>query len=82
MDQLGAWHRSDELVTADDPGQAQGLTLYRAAVAAPREAVLEVGEVRDRAQVFLNRQPVGVLARDHHDPPCRCRPAPAARWTC
>src|SRR4029077_3735264 len=29
--------------------------------------VLSVGEVRDRAQVFLNRQPVGVLARDHHD---------------
>jgi beta-galactosidase len=29
--------------------------------------VLEVGEVRDRAQVFLNRQPVGVLAREQHD---------------
>ncbi|MGH3208016.1 MAG: glycoside hydrolase family 35 protein [Trebonia sp.] len=31
------------------------------------QPVLLVGEVRDRAQVFLNRQPVGVLARDHHD---------------
>jgi beta-galactosidase len=30
-------------------------------------AVLTLGEVRDRAQVFLNRQSVGVLARDHHD---------------
>jgi beta-galactosidase len=29
--------------------------------------VLTVGEVRDRAQVFLNRQAIGVLARDHHD---------------
>ncbi len=29
--------------------------------------MLEVGEVRDRAQVFLNRQPVGVLAREQHD---------------
>ena len=42
-------------------------------------AVLEVGEVRDRAQVFLNRQPVGVLARDHHD---RALPLPSgARGT-
>jgi beta-galactosidase len=30
-------------------------------------AVLTLGEVRDRAQVFLNRQGIGVLARDHHD---------------
>jgi beta-galactosidase len=36
--------------------------------------VLSVGEVRDRAQVFLNRQPVGVLARDHHD---RALPLPS-----
>jgi beta-galactosidase len=33
----------------------------------PDPAVLTVGEVRDRAQVFINRQPVGVLARDHHE---------------
>jgi beta-galactosidase len=79
MEQLGAWHRSDEPVSADDLGQAQGLTLYRAAVDAPHEAVLEVGEVRDRAQVFLNQQPVGVLARDHHD---RALPLPSgARGT-
>ncbi len=29
--------------------------------------MLEIDEVRDRAQVFLNRQGIGVLARDHHD---------------
>lgn len=67
MEQLGAWHRFDEPVSADELGQAQGLTLYRAAVDVPAGAVLEVGEVRDRAQVFLNGQPAGVLARDHHD---------------
>ena len=79
MEQLGAWHRVDEPVSADDLGQAQGLTLYRAAIDAPQEAVLEVGEVRDRAQVFLNQQPVGVLARDHHD---RALPLPpGARGT-
>jgi beta-galactosidase len=79
MEQLGTWHWSDEPVSADDLGQAQGLTLYRAAVDAPQGAVLEVGEVRDRAQVFLNQQPVGVLARDHHD---RALPLPSgARGT-
>jgi beta-galactosidase len=67
ISQLGAWHQFDEPVSADELGQAQGLTLYRAAVDAPADAVLAVGEVRDRAQVFLNQQPVGVLARDHHD---------------
>jgi beta-galactosidase len=67
MSQLGAWHSLDEPASADELGQAQGLTLYRAAIDAPAEAVLKVGGVRDRAQVFLNRQPVGVLARDHHD---------------
>ena len=29
--------------------------------------MLTVGEVRDRAQVFIDRDPVGVLQRDHHD---------------
>jgi beta-galactosidase len=67
LEQLGTWQRSDVVVTADALGQVQGLTLYRAAIEAPGEAVLEVGEVRDRALVFLNRQPVGVLARDHRD---------------
>jgi beta-galactosidase len=67
LDQLGTWHHSDEPVSADDLGQVQGLMLYQAAVESPGPAVLEVCEIRDRAQVFLNRQPVGVLARDHHD---------------
>ena len=30
-------------------------------------AVLQVDEVRDRAQLFLNEDSLGVLARDHHD---------------
>jgi beta-galactosidase len=79
ISQLGAWHRFDEPVSADELGQAQGLTLYRAAIDAPADAVLAVGGVRDRAQVFLNQQPVGVLARDHHD---RALPLPSgARGT-
>jgi beta-galactosidase len=65
--QLGAWHHRDEPASADELGQVQGLTLYRTAIDVTGPAVLHVGEVRDRAQVFLNRQPVGLLARDHHD---------------
>jgi beta-galactosidase len=72
LERLGAWHSGDDPVSADELGQVQGLTLYRADLDVPGidvtgPAVLAVGEVRDRAQVFLNRQPVGVLARDHHD---------------
>jgi beta-galactosidase len=67
LDRLGTWHDTEEPLSADELGQTQGLTLYQAAIDAPDPAVLAVGEVRDRAQVFLNRQPVGVLSRDHHD---------------
>jgi beta-galactosidase len=67
LERLGSWQSADSPVTADDLGQDQGFTLYQAAVEATGPAVLTVGEVRDRAQVFLNRLPVGVLARDHHD---------------
>jgi beta-galactosidase len=74
LPRLGSWHDRAAPVTADELGQVQGLTLYQAAVDVAGPAVLEVGEVRDRAQVFLNRQPVGVLARDHHD---RALPLPS-----
>ena len=72
LPRLGAWHACADPVTADELGQVQGLTLYQAEVDPGQvgtggPAVLSAGEVRDRAQVFLNRQPVGVLARDHHD---------------
>ena len=71
LDLLGAPSDYETAVTADEAGQYQGLTLYATDLTNGGEgvapAVLTVGEVRDRAQVFLNRQGVGVLARDHHD---------------
>jgi beta-galactosidase len=67
LDQLGQWSNHDRLPTADAIGQYQGLTLYRTQVDLTGPVVLEIGEVRDRAQVFLNRRPVGILARDHDD---------------
>jgi beta-galactosidase len=64
---LGRPGSYDAVVTADEAGQHQGLTLYATEIGVASAPVLVIGEVRDRAQVFLNRQPVGVLARDHHD---------------
>jgi beta-galactosidase len=64
---LGPWHSCDDPVSADELGQVQGLTLYQTGIDVTGPAVLSAGEIRDRAQVFLNRWPVGVLARDHHD---------------
>jgi beta-galactosidase len=82
LQRLGAWHSCDDPVSADELGQVQGFTLYQADINLPGvnvtgPAVLAVGEVRDRAQVFLNRQAVGVLARDHHD---RALPLPSGAW--
>jgi beta-galactosidase len=67
MERLGQWSSHEGPVAADELGQYQGLTLYQTGVDVAGPSVLEVGEVRDRAQVFLNRQAIGVLARDHHD---------------
>jgi beta-galactosidase len=64
LGELG-WH--DHLPTADELGHHQGFTLYRADLDVSGPAVLELAEVRDRAQVFLDRQGVGVLERHHHD---------------
>lgn len=67
LEQLGRWSSHDQPVTADEAGQYQGLTLYRSTADVAGPGLLDVGEVRDRAQVFLNRQAIGVLARDRHD---------------
>lgn len=64
---LGQWTSCPRAATMDEAGQYQGLAIYQASVDLPPDPVLTVAEVRDRAQVFLNRHPVGILARDHHD---------------
>nr|WP_221420861.1 beta-galactosidase family protein [Conyzicola lurida] len=62
---LGSWGEYDHLPTLDEIGHFRGFALYRTAV--DRDGVLSFGEVRDRAQVFLDGAPVGVLSRDQHD---------------
>ncbi|MFC4564314.1 beta-galactosidase family protein [Nocardiopsis mangrovi] len=64
---LGAVERCEDPPTMDDLGHYQGFLLYRTQVAAEGEAVLSVGEVRDRAQVFVDGRAAGVLHRDFHD---------------
>jgi beta-galactosidase len=64
---LGTWARHDNPPTADEIRHYAGFTLYRTAVAVEQPCVLHIDDVRDRAQIFLNRHSLGVLARDHRD---------------
>ncbi|WEO77948.1 beta-galactosidase [Cryobacterium sp. SO2] len=54
------------LPSMDALGQYTGFALYRNRLT-PGARVLSFGEVRDRAQVFVDGTAVGVLHRDHHD---------------
>jgi beta-galactosidase len=66
-DRLGTWARHDTPPTADEIGHYAGFTLYRTVVSVGQPCVLHIDDVRDRAQVFLDRHSLGVLARDHGD---------------
>jgi beta-galactosidase len=60
--QLGQARAFSQLPTMEELGQYEGFAHYETVVGSP--GVLEFGQVRDRAQVFLNGKPIGVLARD------------------
>ena len=62
---LGTWAGYDHLPTLDEIAHFRGFALYRTTV--ETGGVLSFAEVRDRAQVFLDGAPVGVLSRDRHD---------------
>ncbi len=70
---LGEAKAWDHLPTTDELGQWTGFTLYRTAVTA-EDRVLALGEVRDRAVVALDGEPVGVLSRSEG---ARALPLPA-----
>ncbi|MFE3287858.1 KR domain-containing protein, partial [Streptomyces sp. NPDC059233] len=57
----------DRPLTMEQLGQSFGFVLYEAALPAAGPTVLRIDEVRDRAQVFVDGQPVGVLARELHE---------------
>ncbi|GAA1986826.1 glycoside hydrolase family 35 protein [Kitasatospora viridis] len=54
-------------LTMEQLGQDFGFVLYETALPAAGPALLELDEVRDRAQVFVDGQPVGVLERENHE---------------
>lgn len=66
-ERLGEWSHVDALPTFDELGHYSGLGLYRTEIDTAEPAVLEFGEVRDRAYVSVGDSRLGVLARDHHD---------------
>jgi beta-galactosidase len=61
---VATWSNHDSAPTMDELGQSTGLMLYRTEVDLPTAGVLTIAEVRDRAQVFLDGKPVGVLSRE------------------
>ncbi|MFF7256382.1 glycoside hydrolase family 35 protein [Streptomyces microflavus] len=64
---LGSAHRFDHPLTMEELAQAFGFVRYETALPAAGDGVLTIGEVHDRAQVFVDGQPVGTLERENHD---------------
>ncbi|MFJ2954335.1 beta-galactosidase family protein [Streptomyces sp. NPDC087270] len=57
----------EELAAGHGAGDGLGFVLYQARLDAAGPVLLHVPAVRDRAQVFLDGQPVGVLERESHE---------------
>jgi beta-galactosidase len=65
FDALGEKHLRPTPEPMEAFDQAYGFILYRTQVSGPRPAApLEILELHDRAQVFLNGQPTGILERE------------------
>ncbi|MFI8423869.1 beta-galactosidase [Streptomyces sp. NPDC085479] len=54
-------------LTMEELEQDFGFVLYETTVPVRGPALLEIEHVRDRAQVFVDGQPVGVLERENHE---------------
>ncbi|MFG2978173.1 beta-galactosidase family protein [Streptomyces sp. NPDC048331] len=54
-------------LTMEELGQDYGFVLYETDAPQVGPALLELEQVRDRAQVFVDGQPVGVLEREGHE---------------
>ncbi|WP_406192602.1 beta-galactosidase [Kitasatospora sp. NBC_01560] len=67
LDVLGAAVVSERPLTMEQLGQDFGFVLYETTLPAAGPVLLELGAVHDRAQVFVDGQPVGVLERENHE---------------
>lgn len=61
----GSWSEHSAMPTLDELDRR--LVLFRTEIAADGPVLFGVDEVRDRASVFLDGDPVGVLDREQHD---------------
>lgn len=66
-ERLGSTVHADRPLVMEQLGQSFGFILYETALPAAGPAVLRIGEVHDRAQIFVDGQPVGVLERESHE---------------
>ncbi|MFI9330200.1 beta-galactosidase [Kitasatospora sp. NPDC052868] len=64
---LGSPVTYERPLTMEQLGQDFGYIQYEAALPAAGPVLLELDGVRDRAQVFVDGQPVGVLERENHE---------------
>ncbi|MBP0453100.1 beta-galactosidase [Kitasatospora sp. RG8] len=64
---LGSAVHADRPQLMEELGQSFGFVLYETVLPVAGPAVLRIAEVRDRAQVFVDGQPVGVLERESHE---------------
>ncbi|WP_433258883.1 glycoside hydrolase family 35 protein [Streptosporangium sp. CA-135522] len=64
---LGEAVESRYPLTMEELRQDFGFVLYETTLPAAGPALLELEHVRDRAQVFLDGQPAGVLERENHE---------------
>ncbi|MFF8840241.1 beta-galactosidase family protein [Streptomyces sp. NPDC015130] len=66
-DDLGAPRTADRPLTLEELGHPFGFVLHETDLTTPGPALLHVEQVRDRAQVFVDGLPVGVLERENHE---------------
>ncbi|GAA0674550.1 beta-galactosidase [Kitasatospora atroaurantiaca] len=64
---LGCAVRAERPLSMEQLGQSFGFVQYESELPVAGPAVLRVAAVRDRAQVFVDGQPVGVLERENHE---------------
>ncbi|AXI80156.1 glycoside hydrolase family 35 protein [Peterkaempfera bronchialis] len=67
LDLLGAAVPGDRPLTMEELGQDFGFVLYETRLGTPGPVLLHAPGVHDRAQIFLDGQPVGVLERESHE---------------
>ncbi|GLY32760.1 beta-galactosidase family protein [Kineosporia sp. NBRC 101731] len=64
---LGEVVTAEHAATYEELAQDTGFVLYETSIGGRAPGVLTLDEVRDRAYVFVDGVPVGVLARDSHE---------------